>query len=198
MSDNQKAQYSDLTSGDVIDAAEVIGEAETNDYQEFVLLQPGVYVNPSRTIKAKMDNGKPTGTFEITFTGGLFREGKSFGGTKLRTWISTKLYEQEGRPGKTSGVAEYLKRAGFQVKGLTGPALVELLAESQSRPIGAGVSWTNTTERNPETGEYGKEFAKTKDFNVGTKDEPMYVPEVEINGQKVQARHRVSYFTSIE
>jgi len=195
---DQQNTYSDLTSGDVIDAAEQIGEVETNDYQEFVLLQPGVYVNPSRVIKAKMKDGKPTGTFEITFTGGLFRDGKAFGGKRLRNWISTKLFEQEGRPGMTSGVAEYLKRCGFQVKGLTGPALVELLSESQSRPVGAGIAWTNTTERDPATGEYGKEFAKTRDFNIGTKDEPEYVPEIELNGQKVQARHKVSYFTSID
>lgn len=187
--------YSDLTN--LLHSAETIPEGvETANYSDFLLLDPGVYENPSREIKAKT---KPDNSivFEITFTGGLFRDGQKVGGNRERTWVSTKLFEKEGQPGKTSTVAEYLKKAGFGVKGLTGEQFIELMIQSQSTPVGVGVKWTNRTERDQATGEYGKEFAKTRDFNVGTKDEPIYQPEVEMNGQKVQARHRVSYFASL-
>jgi len=194
MSNPQTVQYSDLT--DLLHSAEEIPEGvETADFSEFLLLQPGVYENPSRTIKAKKkDDGSIV--FEITFSGGLFKDGAKVGGLRERTWVSTKLFEKEGQPGRTSTVAEYLKRAGFSVKGLSGTDFIELMIQSQNTPVGVGVKWTNRTERDAD-GNYGKEFAKTKDFNIGTKDEPLYQPEVELNGQKIQARHRVSYFASL-
>jgi hypothetical protein len=195
MSDTQNTPYSDLT--DLLHSAEQIPEGvETADFSDFLLLEPGVYENPSRTIKAKQkDDGSIV--FEITFSGGLFKNGQKVGGLRERTWVSSKLFEKEGQPGKTSTVAEYLKKAGFQVKGLAGTEFIELMIQSQNTPVGVGVKWTNFTERDPATGEYAKEFAKTRDFNVGTKDEPIYQPEVEMNGQKVRARHRVSYFASL-
>jgi len=196
MSQPQTSQYSDLT--DLLHSAEEIPEGiETADFSEFLLLQPEVFENPSRTIKAKKDEkGKFTGVLEITFTGGLFKDGQKVGGSRERTWVSTKLFEKEGQPGMTSTVAEYLKRCGFIVKGLAGVELVELMIQSQNTPVGVKMKWTNRTERDAD-GNYGKEFAKTKDFNIGTKDEPLYQPEVELNGQKVQARHRVSHFVSL-
>jgi len=196
MTNEQNSTYSDLT--DLLHSAEQIPETETANFSDFLLLDPGVYENPSRSIRAKKDaNGVFTGVFEITFSGGLYKDGQKVGGNRERTWVSTKMFEKDGQPGKTSTVAEYLKRCGFTVKGLAGTEFVELMIQSQNTPVGVGVKWTNTTERNPETGEYGKEFAKTRDFNVGTKDDPIYQPEIEMNGQKIQARHRVSYFASI-
>ncbi|MGH7274963.1 MAG: hypothetical protein ACREIQ_10970 [Nitrospiria bacterium] len=195
MSETQ-ASYSDIT--DLLHSAEVIPEGvESADYSDFLLLQPGVYENPSRTIRAKKDAaGQFTGTFEVTFSGGLFKEGQKIGGNRERTWVSSKLFSKEGRPGQTSGVAEYLKACGFAVKGLAGIELIELMIQSQNTPVGVGMVWTNRSERLAD-GTYGKDFAKTRDFNVGTKDEPQYQPEVEINGQKVQARHKPSYFTNL-
>jgi hypothetical protein len=193
MSQNETV-YSDLTT--LLHSAEEVGEVETNDFSEFLLLDPGIYENPSREIKAKQENGKFTGTFEITFTGGLFKDGMPIGGKNERTWVSTRLYERQGHPGKTSSVAEYLKKCGFAAKGLGGQELVELMIQSQNVPVGVGVKWTNRTEKLAD-GSYEKESLKTKDFNVGSKDEPIYVPEVEINGRKFQARHRVGYFASL-
>jgi len=199
MTDGNGSTYSDLT--DLVHTAEAVPEGvETADFSAFILLQPGEYMSPSRVIKGK-SNPDGSITFEITFDSGFLRDGVFVGGKGDRTWVSTRLFQSKDaqgnpRPGKTSTVAEYLKKAGFEVKGLSGSELIDLMIQSQDIPVGVYVKWTERTERQAD-GTYPKETLKTRDFNVGTKDEPVYVPEVEVAGKKFQARHRVSGFTNI-
>lgn len=164
---------------------------ESEDYTGRELIPVGDYANPSRVIRGRQkDDGEIS--FEITVMG-LEREGQTFARGGLRTWVSTKRYSRPNVSGQTSGAAEYLRAVGFDPKGKSTEEIVALMNESQNIPVGVFVGRTNKTSK-LEDGTYEKEVLKTKDFNVGTKDQPQYVAEVVVNGQKFEARHKIGGF----
>lgn len=181
--------------------AEQVDSIETDDYVDYNLIQPGTYLSQSRVIK--VSKKERWFSAEISFPAGIQNPetGQSFGGGQypLRTWVTSKKYQQEGKPGQTSGMAEYLKSVGFDVKLLqTNEDILDALEESQNLPVNVFIGWTNKTEKLPD-GSYSKEFAKLKDFNVGTKEEPVYQPfVVDANGTKFPAKHKVSSFRKVK
>jgi hypothetical protein len=188
----QAEQYLDMT--ELQNIAEETGPVESDDYTGFELLPVGTYVSTSRTIKGKQkDNGDIS--FEINLVG-LEKEGQMFARGGLRTWVTTKQYQRPNVTGLTSGAAEYLRSVGFDVKGKGTSEIIALMAESQNLPVGVFIGRTNRTSR-LEDGTYEKETLKTRDFNIGTKDEPNYASEVTVQGQKFQAKHKVQGFKKI-
>lgn len=179
--------------------AEQVDSIETDDFIDYNLIPVGDYISQSRVVKVT-----PKGKYfsaEISFPNGIQNPdtGESFGGGQypLRTWVTSKKYKQEGKPGETSGMAEYLKKVGFDVKGLhTNEDILDALEESQNLPVKVFIGRTNRTERLPD-GTYSEEFAKTKDFNVGTKEEPSYQPFFIKDGVKVFGKHKVSGFKRV-
>lgn len=179
--------------------AEQVDSIESEDYTGYELIPVGDYLSQSRSIKvAKKERYFSA---EISFPNGIqnLETGRSFGGGQypLRTWVTSKKYQQEGKTGETSGMAEYLKKVGFDVKQLrTNEDILDALEESQNLPVKVFVGWTNKTEKLPD-GTYTKEFAKTRDFNVGSKDEPSYQPFFVKDGVKILAKHKVSGFKKV-
>ena len=184
-----------VSPSELKNVAEQVDSIETDDFVDFAIIPVGNYLSQSRSIKvAKKEKYFSA---EISFTNGIQDEsGKSFGGGQypIRTWVTSKKYEQDGKPGQTSSMAEYLKKVGYDVKQLpTNEDILDALEESQTLPVKVYIGWTNRTEK-LDDGSYSKEFAKTKDFNVGSKEEPIYQPFFEKDGVKVLARHKVSGF----
>lgn len=165
--------------------------AESADHSNFPILEPGVYENPSRTITAKLkDNGNIT--FKIVLDGGLWRDGRKFLASEI-TYVSTTQFSREGYPGTTSTAAEYLRKVGIDPKG---GSVVDLMAESQTIPVGVFIGRTNKT-RKLDDGSYEQEFLKTRDFNTGTKDNPNWVTQIERDGVTFTAKHKVQSFQKL-
>lgn len=186
-----------LASGE--DVEEIV--AESSDYVPYELLtptSPGVkYVSHQReiTVARKVaKNGQKFLSIELRVN-----ELENANGEKItlsrpiRVWINTLQFSQRNRPGTTSSASEYLQESGFSPKELSGDALVEALAESANVPLEAIVGWTNQTKKIAD-GVYTEEFAKTADFNRGTKEEPVYVPNFDKDGESVRAKHRIVAF----
>jgi hypothetical protein len=169
---------------------------QTEDYTPDEVLVPGLYLSPSRQISIKSESPEKV-TFEICFDSGLENGDGRKKGFFERTYLSTKLYSKPNRPGKTSQVAEYLEACGFKVKGLSIEAAKELMEESQNVPVRPRVGRTNTTARltegDPARGipaTYEKEVLRTHDFNVGTRENPVWALSVVKDGKTYTARHR--------
>jgi len=194
-----------LNSGE--DVTEIV--AESKDYVPYELLEPThgdvKYISSSREIKVvnkvvkpgKPSSGTPFLSIEITTPELQSSSGEKITlGRPLRTWINSLQFKQKNRPGTTSSLSDYLQEAGFNVKELTGSAILEALSESASIPMEVVIAWTNRTKKNVD-GTYTDEFATTKDFNVGTKEAPCYVSEFEKDGEKVLAKHRIAAFRRV-
>lgn len=189
-----------LASGE--DVEEIV--AESSDYVPYELLtptSPGVeYISKTReiTVARKISkNQVPFLSIELRVSELENQNGEKITlGRPIRTWINTLQFKQRNRPGTTSSASEYLQEAGFAPKELHGDALVEALAESANNPMKAIVGWTNRTEKVAE-GVYTDEFAKTADFNTGTKEEPVYVNSFEKDGETVKAKHRIVAFRKL-
>jgi hypothetical protein len=185
--------------------AEQVDEIETDDYVDYQLIPVGTYVSQSRQVKVTQKSKNVDGVMkrfisaEVSFPNGIQNEetGQALGGGQypLRTWVTTLRFPaREGQTGETSGVAEYLKRVGFDPKQLKSVEdILDALEESQALPVKVYVGWTNKTEK-LDDGSYTKEFAKTKDFNIGTKEEPSYQPFFVKDGTKVLAKHKIAGF----
>lgn len=176
----------------LIDTPEDLPEsAESADYVAYDLMTPGNYLSQSRTITArKKDDGSIT--YQVSFDSGLENpEGQVFGKGNYpeKTWLSNKPFVRQNRPGKTSSVMDYLRACNFDPKKIS--SIASALEQSQSIPVQVYVGWEDRTEKQ-EDGTYPKPTLKTKDFNVGTKDQPMYTPVVTKDGTTYTARHRVS------
>lgn len=195
-----------LNSGEDVD--EIVGESR--DYVPYELLEPThgdvKYISNQREIKVTKRisaKGQPFLSIEIAVS-----ELTGPGGDKielsrpLRTWVNTLQFSQRNRPGTTSSAASYLQEAGFDPKELAGQAMLEALGESANVPMECVIAWTNMTHKTG-TGPDGKatysdEFAKTADFNVGTKEEPVYVSQYQHpDGQTVKAKHRIAAFRKL-
>lgn len=178
---------------------EQVSEIESDDYVGGFLIPVGSYLSQSRDIKVAEKKGFLS--LEISFPNGIQNEGgNTFGGGQypLRTWVSNRPYpEREGQAGSTSSMAEYFKAVGFNPKELrTKEDVFDAIRDSQGLPVKVFIGWTNKTEKLPD-GTYSKEFAKTKDFNTGTKEEPSYVPFFIKDGSKVEAKHKVAGFRKV-
>lgn len=193
MSSQAAEQYLDMT--ELQNIAEEVGPVESDDYTGFELLPVGNLISTSRSIKGKQkDDGNIS--FEIELKNLTNSEGKVFAERGVRTWVTTKQFSKKDVPGSTSGAAEYLRAVGFDVKGKGTAEIIALMGESQNLPVQVYIGRTNRTSK-LEDGTYEKETLKTKDFNVGTKDEPVYAAEVTVGGQKFQGKHKVQGFKRI-
>lgn len=201
MSDNTYVSPADmLNSGE--DVQEIV--AESKDYVPYELLEPThgdvKYISQSREIKVSRrvsKAGVPFLSIELSVSELTSASGEKIElGRPLRTWINTLQFKQRNRPGTTSSVSDYLQEAGFNPKELTGDAILEALTESATIPMEVVIAWTNRTKKNDD-GTYTDEFARTSDFNVGTKEEPLYVSEFNKDGETVKAKHRVAAFRRV-
>jgi hypothetical protein len=197
MSEQFQSPYQDLT--DLQHVAEPLPEpTESDDYTEDEVLAPGMYLSESREIKGGPSKRKDGNyTFEITFTTGLENGDGRKKGYFERTYASTKPFSRPNRPGKTSQVAEYLREFGFKPKGLKIEEIIDFMAQSQTMPVQVRVGRTNATKRisagDPANGipaVYEDEVLRTRDFNVGTKEEPNYVLTVTKDGVTYTAKHK--------
>ena len=181
--------------------------AESADFTNYELINPGLYTSPTRVMKpgkAVDKNGKPYIFTHVEITELLPEDGgEAITLNKpLKTWIATFPKTRKNQIGSTSDVAAYLKCAGFDPSTLRGEELTQALAESSNYPVKVMVGWTNRTKP---TGnklangkdEYTEEFARTADFNVGTPDQPHLVPTFEKDGVIVAAKHRIAYFKKV-
>lgn len=171
------------------------GQVETDDYTPIPLTPPGNYISHSRTIK--MRNWPNGGTsFEVSLVGGVTHPdtGKVYNGGKypLKKNLSMTLFEQDGRPGKTSSVAEYLRACGFNPKQVD---VLEALQESQSIPVKVFISRTNRAEKLPDgTWSEDGNTLKTKDF---LKEDGSYADSVIIGGKLFKGKEKIGSFGKI-
>lgn len=187
---------------DVAGNEEFEGEimAESSDFTNYELLNPGTYTSASREIKPgkAVDKNKRPYIFAHIAVSELEDEN----GTKitlsrpLKTWIATFPRKRKNQQGTTSDVADYLRTAGFEPSTLRGDELVQALAESASYPVKIVVGWTDMSKKLPD-GTYVEKGLKTSDFNQGTPDEPKLVPVVTVDGESVRAKHRISFFRKV-
>lgn len=175
---------------------------ETSTVQTRRLIVPGRYVSPSRSVKVK---SKPDGNlvFELTSSERMMPvPGPGMGDRPVftpRTWVSTKVFERtrDGVKYKTSQAHEYLEQC--RIKPPRSPKVDEwksAFAESQHRPVGYRIGWENEVDKNPD-GSYPKAVKHTKDFNSGTKEQPIWNQEIEEDGLKYRARERVEDFFKV-
>lgn len=115
-------------------------EVEAADYTPFTATPPGRYISPSRVIKGRQrDDGHFS--FEIRLEGGIVDEADpsrtyekgSYPLTDRR--MSTKPYQDFDR-GITSGASKYLRAFGISTKGLRPDAIIPLMLETQTQPVG--------------------------------------------------------------
>lgn len=198
-----------VTPMDLLNSGEDVQEivTESKDFVPYELLEPthgdvryisqGREVKVSRRVSAK---GQPFLSIEI-----LVKELVNAAGEKielsrpLRTWVNTLQFPLRNRPGTTSSASSYLLECGFNPKELNGEALLEALAESSQVPLECVIAWTNQTKKlgtGPDgKATYSEEWARTRDFNTGTADAPLYTPEfTKEDGEVVKAKHRIAAF----
>ena len=186
-----RAAGEDLPSGDVV---------ETTDFTGRALAPVGSYISQARSISniKRRDDGHFV--FQIDFTGGLINpeSGRTFftGQYPLRTWITTIPMAQEGVVGKTSRVAEYLKACEFKIKGRSFAEILDLMEESLAAPVGVYVGLTDKGVKQDD-GTYKSANLKTRDFNIGTKEAPVYVPQIEKDGVLYTAQEKVQNFKRV-
>lgn len=176
---------------------------ETEDFDNRPLEPVGLYLSPSRKIEAKTrDDGHIV--FAITFEGGLqaLNNGGSFYFQRfpLRTWISTVPYTPSGGRGQTTSAAEYLRACGFNPRGMNAQAFIDAILASISTPVQVYVGLEEKGNKDEATGKWitREPKLKTKDFNLGTKEEPNYVRTVTLpDGYVASARHVAKGFRKI-
>lgn len=180
--------------------------AESPDFTGYELLNPGLYLSPSRKVTAgqAVDKNQKPYIFAMIEVSELQDEaGAPITLTKpLKSWIATFAKTRKNQPGSTSAVAEYLKACGFDPHQLKGEEIKSALAESGAYPVNLMVGWTNRTKKTGVTlpngkDEYTEEVLKTADFNQGTPENPHLVPTVEVDGTTFQAKHRISFFKKV-
>lgn len=175
--------------------------SETEDYFDSNITPVGEYLSQSRTITKVTPKNDGSLVFEVSLTGGvrnLDGSGVTYGNGKypFRTWLSTKLFTQNGRPGQTSSAAQYLREAGIDPKVLkTKSDFVEAMEASLTVPLKVFIGWTDRGEKQGD-GSYTRRNMKTKDFVTGQREDgsPIYSPEIEVNGQTVRATEKVGSF----
>jgi hypothetical protein len=187
---------------DVVGNPDFEGEivAESADFTNYELLSPGTYISPSRKVEAgaAVDKNKHPYVFAKIEVSELQDEN---GATitlnrPMKDWIATFPQKRKNQQGTSSKVADYLRQAGFEPSALQGGELRQALTESAQYPVKIVVGWTNMTKKLPD-GTYTEQFATTKDFNRGTKDEPVFVPTFEKDGEVVRAKHRISFYKKV-
>lgn len=196
------ATYNDLAAAREQYVAENVDVIiETNDYFDVTVTPPKEYLTPQRSL-AKINN-KPDGTttFELQLTGGVkdLETGQAFGTGKypFRTWLSTKLFEQNGKPGKTSQVSQYLKEAGFDPKTLKNRQdILDAMEASLNIPLKVFIAWRDKGVKQADNTWTDRKL-KTRDFEVidenGTKK---YSPVITVDGEQVFATEKVGSFRS--
>lgn len=198
---NTESEYLDLDT--LRNLAENInaGDLESNDYSDVNVVPVGEYISTSRSVKGKRgDDGHLS--FVVSLDSGIqsVASGKIFGENSkypLKHYPSTRPWSSQDRPGTTSGVAEYLKAAGFKPKGMDGQQLFDAMVESQTIPVKLFIAWTDRGEKQAD-GTYTQANLKTRDFNVGTKEEPVYSPEIVKDGKRFTAKAKVASFSLLK
>lgn len=198
--------YLDLAKGREQFLAEPIDfVVETTDYYDVSVTPPGEYLSVSRTIEKIANKVDPvtnvtSTTFTVLLTGGirsLGTDGSVYNNGKfpLRGWLSTKLFEQTGKPGKTSQAAQYLKEAGFDPKGLDRELFLEAMEASLTTPMKVYIAWKDRGVKQPD-GSYKDLKLKTKDFITGQREDgsPIYSPVITVNGVEVKATEKIASF----
>lgn len=185
---------------ETIDPTEVV---ETSDYFDDFIIPIGTYLTQSREIRKVTKKADGSVTVEIALTSGVETMGNGgvtygVGKFPLRSWLSSKLFEQEGRPGKTSGLAQYLKAAHIDTKGKSVGEMLELLPETLQTAMKVRIEWQDKGVKQTD-GTYSNANLKSKDFLVGktAEGEATYHPIVVKNGVEYKAQHRVGSFSEI-
>lgn len=191
-------EYLDLASfRQNVDSIPADSPIESEDFTGKMEFPVGDFSSTTRVAKAttKQDGSV---TFELTFEGGLTHldSGRTYGEKyPLRHWVSTKLYEREGMAGKTSSVADYLRKCGIDPKGFNLAQTVDAVLESLNLPVGVFVGRTDKAKEIG--GEWVSKNLKTKDFNIGTKDAPQYVNSIVVDGVTYEGKPKVGGFFNL-
>lgn len=182
-------------------AEDVETVVETPDYFDVSVTPPGEYLSASRKVTKVTKKTDGSVVFELTLEGGirtLDETGQVFGNGKypFRVWISTKLFTQMGKPGQTSGAAQFLRENGYDQKSLkTLSDVIDAMDASQSTPLKVWVAWTDRGVKQPD-GSYKNLNLKTKDFVTGQNSDgtPVYSPVINVNGTQVIATEKIGSF----
>lgn len=184
--------------------AEAVRTIESEDFSRFTTMAPGNYTNPSRSIE--LEDGE-AGHFTacLTFDGGFVsEEGRTYPAGKypIKKWIYSTPFKAKSRdgqelPGTTSGVAEYLRAVGVNPKGMDLEAAKVAILETALTPVGVYVGRTDRAIKNEATGKFESQGLKTRDFNVGTKDAPVWAEQVERDGRVFRAKPTVTSFSRV-
>jgi hypothetical protein len=176
---------------------------ESADYSPYDLVPIGYYLSRQREIVPRKSQRTGNLYYEVRFTSGLENPdtARAYGRGKYpeKMFLFGNLRTREGKRGQTSDVAEYLRAAGIDPKGIT--SVADALQESTSRDVMAFVSWTNKTEQVSDSNggmTWTKEVLRGKDFNTGTVSDPVYVPTIEVEGVRYDARHKVVGFRRVQ
>lgn len=191
-------QYVDITQFD-LSGEDIPADAQIED-PSFTTrrLEPvGLYDSAARSAAMKKVDGGHLSVC-LTFTGGLtfVESGKMFfKNFPLKDWIDTKPREEEG--GITSRVAGYLRACGIDPKGLGISGVKDAIQESLVLPVRLYLSIRDRSEKQPD-GSWLSRGLNAADFNVGTKENPKYVPQITLaDGTVVKAKHFVRGYRKI-
>lgn len=198
-----QAVYTDLAAARENAVAENVETiVETPDYFDMNVTPPGEYLTQARTIAKITNKQNGTTTFEIHLTGGVkdLTSGVAFGNGKypFRKWLSTTLFEQNGKPGKTSQVSQYLREAGFDPKTLRSKQdVLDAMEASLNVPMKVYVGWRDKGVKQPDES-YTDLKLKTKDFITGQREDgsPIYSPVITRDGVEVKATENIGSFRS--
>jgi hypothetical protein len=190
--------YTDLDSN-ISSEAVLPEEIETQDFSTKYSQPVGNYITNQRkiTVKKREDGHL---SFKVEHIGGLvFVETGGVWAEKfpLMKFLTTTPYQQGTSPGKTSGVAQYLRACGFEPKGLEVEGLINAMIESQTIPVEVFVGRTDKGKKQQD-GSYTQKNLKLKDFNTGTKEAPVYAESVTIDGEVFEARPNVGSYSKIK
>lgn len=191
------ANYGDLDEN--IGSEAVLPEdIESPDFTTRKTMPVGSYISQSRTILAKTYDDGHIG-FQIELTGGLtFKENGSKWGERfpLKAYPSTRPFKQDGVAGSTSSIAGYLRACGVNPKGLTVEQIKDAVKESQTVPVEVFIGRTDKGVKQGD-GSFTSANLKTKDFNIGTKENPVYAESVVKDNVTYEAKPKVGSFSPL-
>lgn len=176
--------------------------AQSKDFSTFKTITPGNYTSQSREITFTRRNDGHY-SFRISFTGGLINENGRALMVKYPlvksgvTTVAFKEKDSEGNeyPGTTSAIARYLAACGLTASD-NFDTLVNQVIESQSIPVQVFVSRTDKATKDAQ-GNWVNKGLKLQDFNAGTKEHPVWLENVTVDGVTYSAKPIVSSFRRI-
>lgn len=203
MSDTQETfDISQLESiAEMVDPNEVV---ETEDYFNKSVIPVGKYLSTQRDIVGVKHKADGSVTVTLALTGGIQKPdngGFTYGGGQfpLKAYLSTKLFSFSDRPGKTSGLAQYLRACGLEPKGMSVKDMLTIVPQTLATPVVVKIEWSDKGEKQAD-GSYTNLKLKSRDFITGRTEngDPVFSPQIVVDGRTVEAVAKVGGFSELK